>query len=132
VNTNISFAARFIDPLNRTFRVETKLPKVENLKPNMIAKLKIVDYENKSAISVNSNSVQTTESGSFVVVAKAVPAKNGSNNFVAERRKVIVGKSSEGLTEILEGLNEGDMVITAGYQELNDGQAISGEWMKGN
>jgi hypothetical protein len=51
---------------------------------------------------------------------------------VAERRKVIVGKSSEGLTEILEGLNEGDMVITAGYQELNDGQAISGEWMKGN
>ncbi|MFN5547249.1 MAG: hypothetical protein ACK49W_08430, partial [Bacteroidota bacterium] len=76
--------------------------------------------------------VQTTESGSFVVVAKAVPAKNGSNNFVAERRKVIVGKSSEGLTEILEGLNEGDMVITAGYQELNDGQAISGEWMKGN
>ena len=81
---------------------------------------------------MNSNSVQTTESGSFVVVAKAVPAKNGSNNFVAERRKVIVGKSSEGLTEILEGLNEGDMVITAGYQELNDGQAISGEWMKGN
>ncbi|NBU03926.1 MAG: efflux RND transporter periplasmic adaptor subunit [Bacteroidetes bacterium] len=132
VNTNISFAARFIDPLNRTFRVETKLPKVDNLKPNMIAKLKIVDYENKSAISVNSNSVQTTESGSFVVVAKAVPAKNGTNTFVAERRKVSVGKSSEGLTEILEGLNEGDMVITAGYQELNDGQAISGEWMKGN
>jgi len=132
VNTNISFAARFIDPLNRTFRVETKLPKVDNLKPNMIAKLKIVDYENKSAISVNSNSVQTTESGSFVVVAKAVLAKNGTNTFVAERRKVSVGKSSEGLTEILEGLNEGDMVITAGYQELNDGQAISGEWMKGN
>jgi multidrug efflux pump subunit AcrA (membrane-fusion protein) len=66
------------------------------------------------------------------VVAKAVPAKNGTNTFVAERRKVSVGKSSEGLTEILEGLNEGDMVITAGYQELNDGQAISGEWMKGN
>ncbi|MFM2426126.1 MAG: hypothetical protein RL747_1670, partial [Bacteroidota bacterium] len=99
---------------------------------NMIAKLKIVDYENKSAISVNSNSVQTTESGSYVVVAKTVPAKNGSNSFVAERRKVTVGKASEGMTEILDGLNEGDLVITAGYQELNDGQAISGEWMKGN
>lgn len=132
VNSNITFAAKYIDPLNRTFKVETKLPKIDNLKPNMIAKLKIVDYENKTAISVNSNSVQTTETGSFVVVAKAVPAKNGSNTFVAERRMVQVGKSSEGLTEILEGLNEGDMVITAGYQELNDGQAISGEWMKGN
>ena len=39
---------------------------------------------------------------------------------------------TEGMTEILDGLNEGDLVITAGYQELNDGQAISGEWMKGN
>lgn len=132
IDSRISFAAKYIDPLNRTFRVETKLPKVENLKPNMIAKLKIVDYENKSAIAVNSNSVQTTESGSYVIVAKTVAGKNGSNNFVAERRKVTVGKSSEGLTEILTGLNEGDLVITAGYQELNDGQAISGEWMKGN
>ncbi|MFM6953284.1 MAG: hypothetical protein ACKOXR_09135, partial [Bacteroidota bacterium] len=69
---------------------------------------------------------------SYVIVAKTVAGKNGSNNFVAERRKVTVGKSSEGLTEILTGLNEGDLVITAGYQELNDGQAISGEWMKGN
>ena len=128
----ISFAAKYIDPLNRTFRVETKLPKVDNLKPNMIAKLKIVEYENKSAISVNSNSIQTTESGSFVVVAKMVPGKNGSNTFVAERRQVDLGKSSESKTEILKGLNEGDLVITAGYQELNDGQAISGEWMKGN
>ncbi|MFM2255378.1 MAG: hypothetical protein RLZZ47_867, partial [Bacteroidota bacterium] len=101
-------------------------------KPNMIAKLKIVDYENKSAISVNSNSVQSTESGSFVVVAKTVAEKNGAaQGFVAERRKVTIGKTSEGLTEIIEGLNEGDLVITAGYQELNDGQAISGEWMKG-
>ncbi|MFM7639026.1 MAG: efflux RND transporter periplasmic adaptor subunit [Bacteroidota bacterium] len=132
IDSRISFAAKYIDPLNRTFRVETKLPKVENLKPNMIAKLKIVDYENKSAIAVNSNSVQTTESGSYVIVAKSVAGKNGSNNFVAERRKVTVGKSSEGLTEILTGLNEGDLVITAGYQELNEGQAISGEWMKGN
>jgi membrane fusion protein, multidrug efflux system len=133
VTTQISFAAKYIDPLNRTFRVETKLPKVDNLKPNMIAKLKIVDYENKSAISVNSNSVQSTESGSFVVVAKTVTGKNGAaQGFVAERRKVTIGKTSEGLTEILEGLNEGDLVVTAGYQELNDGQAISGEWMKGN
>lgn len=132
VNTQISFAAKYIDPLNRTFRVETKLPRVENLKPNMIAKLKIVDYENKSAISVNSNSIQSTELGSFVIVAKSVAGKNGATaSFVAERRAVKVGKASEGITEILQGLNEGDIVVTAGYQELNDGQVISGEWMKG-
>jgi hypothetical protein len=28
-------------------------------------------------------------------------------------------------------LNEGDMVITTGYQELNNGQSITGGWMSG-
>jgi RND family efflux transporter MFP subunit len=132
INANISFASKYIDPLNRTFRVETKLPHVDNLKPNMIAKLKIVDYENPNTISVNSNCIQTTESGSYVVVAKAqTTAKGEAQSFVAERRTVTTGKSSDGKTEILSGLNEGDLVITTGYQELNNGQAINGEWMSG-
>jgi RND family efflux transporter MFP subunit len=132
INANISFASKYIDPLNRTFRVETKLPRVENLKPNMIAKLKIVDYENTSTISVSSNCIQATESGSYVVVVKAqTNAKGEATSFVAERRTITAGKSSDGKTEILTGLNEGDMVITTGYQELNNGQAITGSWMSG-
>jgi RND family efflux transporter MFP subunit len=132
INANISFASKYIDPLNRTFRVETKLPHVDNLKPNMIAKLKIVDYENSNTISVSSNCIQTTESGSYVVIAKAQSnAKGEAQAFVAERRTIITGKSSDGKTEIISGLNEGDLVITTGYQELNNGQAITGGWMSG-
>lgn len=133
IDANISFASKYIDPLNRTFRVETKLPHVDNLKPNMIAKLKIIDYENANTISVNSNCIQTTESGSYVVIAKAQSNAKGDATafFVAERRTVTAGKSSDGHTEILTGLNEGDLVITTGYQELNNGQAITGGWMSG-
>lgn len=133
IDANISFASKYIDPLNRTFRVETKLPHVDNLKPNMIAKLKIIDYENANTISVSSNCIQTTESGSYVVIAKAQSNAKGDATafFVAERRTVTAGKSSDGNTEILTGLNEGDLVITTGYQELNNGQAITGGWMSG-
>lgn len=132
INANISFASKYIDPLNRTFRVETKLPHVDNLKPNMIAKLKIVDYENSNTISVSSNCIQTTESGSYVVIAKAqTNSKGEAQAFIAERRIITTGKSSDGKTEIISGLNEGDMVITTGYQELNNGQAITGSWMSG-
>lgn len=133
IDANISFASKYIDPLNRTFRVETKLPHVDNLKPNMIAKLKIIDYENANTISVSSNCIQTTESGSYVVIAKAQSNAKGDATafFVAERRTVTAGKSSDGHTEILTGLNEGDLVITTGYQELNNGQAITGGWMSG-
>jgi multidrug efflux pump subunit AcrA (membrane-fusion protein) len=98
----------------------------------MIAKLKIVDYENSNTISVSSNCIQTTESGSYVVIAKAQSnAKGEAQAFVAERRTITTGKSSDGKTEILSGLNEGDMVITTGYQELNNGQSITGGWMSG-
>ncbi|MCX6177181.1 MAG: efflux RND transporter periplasmic adaptor subunit [Bacteroidetes bacterium] len=132
IEANISFASKYIDPLNRTFRIETKLAHVDNLKPNMIAKLKIVDYENANTISVSSNCIQTTESVSYVVIAKAqTNSKGEAQAFVAERRTITAGKSSDGKTEILSGLNEGDMVITTGYQELNNGQAITGSWMSG-
>ena len=133
IDANISFASKYIDPLNRTFRLETKLPHVDNLKPNMIAKLKIIDYENANTISVSSNCIQTTESGSYVVIAKAQSNAKGDATafFVAERRTVTAGKSSDGHTEILTGLNVGDLVITTGYQELNNGQAITGGWMSG-
>lgn len=133
IDATISFASKYIDPLNRTFRVETKLPHVDNLKPNMIAKLKIIDYENANTINVSSNCIQTTESGSYVVIVKAQSnAKGVTKTFIAERRTVTAGKSSDGNTEILTGLNEGDMVITTGYQELNNGQAVIGGWMSGN
>jgi len=133
IDANISFASKYIDPLNRTFRVETKLPHVDNLKPNMIAKLKIIDYENANTISVSSNCIQTTESGSYVVIAKAQSNAKGDATafFVAERRTVTAGKSSDGHTEILTGLNVGDLVITTVYLELNNGQAITGGWMSG-
>ncbi|MDA0783131.1 MAG: efflux RND transporter periplasmic adaptor subunit [Bacteroidetes bacterium] len=132
IEATISFASKYIDPLNRTFRIETKLAHVDNLKPNMIAKLKIVDYENSNTISVSSNCIQTTESVSYVVIAKAqTNSKGEAQVFVAERRIITTGKSSDGKTEIILGLNEGDMVITTGYQELNNGQAITGGWMSG-
>ncbi len=127
VKSKVSFASKYIDPMNRTFKVEVKLPNVPNLKPNMVAKIKLTDYTAQNAISVPTNCVQRTESGEFVMVAKM----DGKNGFVAEKRSVVSGKSSDGKTEITSGLNEGDMVITVGFQELNNGQKVSGSWVKG-
>ncbi len=120
ITTRIQFAAKYIDPLNRTFRIEASLPNLENIKPNMIGKLKIIDYENKQALTVNTNCIQSTEAGSFVVVANK---KNGQ--YVAKRHSVKLGRNSDGITEILEGLSEQDSVITTGYEDLIDDQIIS-------
>jgi multidrug efflux pump subunit AcrA (membrane-fusion protein) len=69
---------------------------------------------------IKQNYIQSTEFGDVVYVA----ATEG-NKKVAKGRKVKTGVAYNGEIEILEGLQVGDLLITEGYQDLVDGQAIS-------
>jgi multidrug efflux pump subunit AcrA (membrane-fusion protein) len=51
-------------------------------------------------------------------------AKQNGNKYNAERRTVKPGLSYNGNVEILAGLTAGDKVITTGYQDLNQGDAL--------
>lgn len=119
-DSKISFASKVIDPLNRTFKIEIKLGNVEGAKPNMLAKLKIIDYTSASAISVPTNSISKTDNESFVMI---MVDENGKK--IARRKVVVAGRTGDARTEITSGLAEGDKVIVTGFQELNDGQEIS-------
>jgi RND family efflux transporter MFP subunit len=115
----VTYSGKVINPMNRSFTVEASLDGNQDLHPNMLAVLKIADYINEKAIVVPINTVQNSEEGQFVMVAK----QNG-NKLTAERRKVTQGLSYNGNVEILSGLSEGDKVITTGYQDLNQGDAL--------
>jgi multidrug efflux pump subunit AcrA (membrane-fusion protein) len=43
---------------------------------------------------------------------------------MARKVRVKTGQNYNGLIEITEGLKEGDLLITAGYLDLQDGQLI--------
>jgi len=120
VDSKISFASKVIDPLNRTFKIEIRLGGIEGAKPNMLAKLKIIDYTTPAAISVPTNAISKTDKESFVMV---MTEENGKK--VAKRKVVVTGHTGETRTEITSGLAAGDKVIVTGFQELNDGQEIS-------
>lgn len=115
----VTYCGKVINAMNRSFTVEANLEGNQDLHPNMLAILKIADYRNDSAIVVPINTVQNSEEGQYVMVAK----QNG-NKLIAERRVVKQGLSYNGNAEILSGLNVGDKVITTGYQDLNQGDAI--------
>jgi RND family efflux transporter MFP subunit len=119
ISGTVSFASKFIDPLNRTFKVEVSLGSVDQIKPNMIAKLEIEDYANNKAISVPTNAVQITDSESFVMVAV-----NNNGKYTASKRSVKLGKSNNTHSEIVAGLNVNDLIIVTGFQELAEGQAV--------
>lgn len=116
----VAFASRVIDPLNRTFRIEVPIHNLPDVKPNMIAKLMIVDYAAKHTLSVPTNCIQSAENSQYVVIAVQ---ENGKT--VAKRKVVKTGHSGQDRMEILEGLNEGDQIITNGFQELIDGQVLT-------
>jgi RND family efflux transporter MFP subunit len=115
--------ANFINPSNRSFGIEVSVPNPDNLlRPNQVAKLKIIDYTTNNAIVVPTNVVQEDgEHNKFVFIATNVNGKSG----VAKKVLVKVGKSSNNLTEILSGLAANDVIITEGVNNIADGMKLN-------
>lgn len=116
----ISMVGASIDPITRSFNAEAKLPSDPFLKPNQTATMKILDYAAKNAVAVSINVVQSDEKGKYVYVME----KEGDKMLV--RKKVVsVGEAYNGLIEIKSGLKGGELIITEGYQNVYEGQAVT-------
>jgi RND family efflux transporter MFP subunit len=115
--------ANFINPSNRSFGIEVSVPNPDNLlRPNQVAKLKIIDYTVNNAIIVPTNVVQEDgEHNKFVFIATNVTGKKG----VAKKVVVKVGKSSDNVTEILIGLTANDVIVTEGANNIADGMKLN-------
>ncbi len=120
LESKLNFTSRFIDPTNRTFKVECRVSSKDvELRANMIAYIKIKDYTNEKAFCMPVNYVQSNQDGKFVYVAK----QNG-NEWTAERRIIKTGMDYNGTIEVLEGITAGDKIITSGFQNLNSGEKV--------
>ncbi|CAM4440527.1 efflux RND transporter periplasmic adaptor subunit [Flavobacterium terrigena] len=113
----------FINPSNRSFGIEVSVPNPDNLlRPNQVAKLKIIDYTAKNALVVPTNVVQEDgEKNKFVFVATNVNGKKA----VAKKVIVTIGKSSDNVTEVLTGLSANDVVVTEGVNTISDGMKLN-------
>jgi membrane fusion protein, multidrug efflux system len=120
LKTTISFVAATVDPVSRTFTIEGSLPSDNSLKPNMLAQVRVNDLTKANALVIDQNLVQNTEKGQLVYVAETVGSKK-----IAKARTIKTGLSYNGQIEITAGLRAGDQLITQGYQDVTDGQAIN-------
>jgi membrane fusion protein (multidrug efflux system) len=113
----INYASRAINQLNRTFNVEVLLDNKKEYHPNQIAILNINDYKSdKPVISLPLNFLQKDLKGNYFVLI--------AENDKAVKRNVILGREYNGRVEIKDGLKENDLLITEGYDGLNEGEAI--------
>jgi RND family efflux transporter MFP subunit len=113
----------FINPNNRSFGIEVSVPNPENLlRPNQVAKLKIIDYVSKNAIVVPTNVIQEDgEKNKFVYIVTNVKGKTGT----AKKVVIKTGQSSDNVTEILSGLSADDIIVTEGMNTISDGMKLN-------
>jgi membrane fusion protein (multidrug efflux system) len=118
IEARVTFVGGTIDALSRTFAIEVKLSSKEDLRPNMTGVIKIVYQTAPEAITVPINVVQEVNGEKIVYVAETK-----GKDTVARRKVVTVDGVFNGVAQV-QGLNNGDKVITFGYQGLNDGEFI--------
>jgi RND family efflux transporter MFP subunit len=122
IQGKISFVSKVVNPMTRTFDIEIGLGATSTeVRPNIMASLKINDENIDNAMSVQSNLVQKDPSGSMYVMI----SEGSAANMKARKKLVKTGISSGARIIVLEGLSGNEQLIEAGYQEVVDGQLIS-------
>lgn len=120
----VNAVGNFINPNNRSFRIEVELPNAkERLKPNMTVQLHINDYNNPKAILVPAKNILEDQAGrSYVYKLEAVAGQEST--YKAVKTFVQLGKSSNNKTEVLEGVSAGDLLVEDGIRLVEDQQLV--------
>lgn len=121
IASTVRTVSRTISANSRTFTVELRLPagQAAKLRPNLLATVRIKNYGHANATVLPVDLVQHDEQNAYVLV---VAREKGTP--VAQKRVIKTGQTYNGKQEVLSGLKSGDEVISAGYQNLNEGQAL--------
>ncbi|MBG0861296.1 MAG: efflux RND transporter periplasmic adaptor subunit [Bacteroidales bacterium] len=120
IEARVDFVSRYIDPVNRTFLIESSIPQsFPGMKANMIAVIQINDYHSDKSILIPMNVILNDRQGSYVYVVRKKDVYDG-----AFKQPVVIGNTYNGVAEILNGLTANDKVVTAGFHELIDGEYV--------
>jgi membrane fusion protein, multidrug efflux system len=116
----ISSIGQVINPENRTFEAEVKLPKVDfTVKPNQIVVLQLRDYVNDQAFAVPTRLIQKDEDGQFIYAVE-----KRANGTVARKIHVVTGVTYAKETEIVEGLKGDEQIVDQGFRDLTEGVEV--------
>ena len=122
-DTSIRQVGNFINPSNRTFRIEVGIPNLDGeIKPNLTAKLRLNDYSNPNAILIPQSIISENAKGQqFIYVVKDDKEKN---QVYAERLVIETGKTNGDFIEVTKNLDADVEVILEGARSVNNGQVV--------
>ena len=120
IKTKIYQIGNVVNPQNRAFNIKLLLDNVEEkLKPNILAIIKLRDFDSSSALVVPSIIIKKDIRGSYIYVVK-----REEKRFTAQKTYIKPGISEKSSTIINEGLKQGQQVITKGYNLVKNGAEV--------
>ena len=123
-NEVVASVGNFINPNNRSFRVEISINNENGaLKPNMTAEIKVNDYKNPEAILVPIKDILENQNGESYVYLLEV-SDEANDIYKVVKTFVKLGETSDNKIEIIEGLEAGDKIVEEGIRLIKDQQLV--------
>ncbi len=122
IQTKVAQVGSFINPANRTFKVEIPVSNESKMiKPNLTAKIRINDYTNEKALLIPQSIISENAKGEEYLYV----VENKSNN-VGTAKKIIIktGQTEGDYIEVLKGIENGAEIILEGARSIKDGQEV--------
>lgn len=121
--TQVQTLGNFINPNNRTFRIEAPLENTNGqIKPNLMGKMKINDYSNPQAIMIPQRIVrENTEGKTYIFTLKSTEAEGV---YITQQQFVKLGMASENKVEVVAGIAMGDRIVDEGANSIEDQQRV--------
>jgi RND family efflux transporter MFP subunit len=121
LKSKIRLVANYINPLNRTYRIEAEIPSNNyKIKPNLNVKLKVNDYTSEDAILIMLNHINI-DSNNDEYVYKIIN-KDGKN--YALKTIIETGKNNGNFIEVLKGLTENDEIVSEGARKITNNSEV--------
>lgn len=123
IDSKVRQAGNFINPANRTFKIEVGVPNKNNsIKPNLTAKLKINDYTNENAFLIPQSVISENSQGQQYIYV--VNDKDSQNIGVTKRVIIETGLAQDDYIEVVNGLEPGMEIVKEGARSVKEGQNV--------
>ena len=123
VTSQITQTGNFINPSNRTFRVEVPVKNLDNrIKQNLDAKIKINIYSQNDAVVIPLRIVREDASGNNFVYIMNADIKEGV--YITTKTFITLGNKNNIDVEVTDGLQIGDILVLEGANIVEDSQRV--------
>ena len=123
ITSSVRQVGNFINPNNRSFKVEINVPNPKkDIKPNLTVRLKINDYQNKNAVLLPQSIISENAQGEQYIYVVVDKQKN--NEATAQKVLIKTGKTQGDIIEVLAPLTSQVEYIQEGARTVHNGQKV--------